>query len=63
MGCGGLAYEVEVGGWVLVLGEVGGDSQRREGGEVGRGGAIGFHRSRRIDLVVQLWVRGVVAMV
>ena len=51
------------GGWLFVPGEAGGDSRGREVSEVGRGGAVGFRRSRRIDSVVQLRERGVVAMV
>ena len=61
-GCGVSSVGMGDGGWVLVQGEAGGDSLRREVGKVGRGGAVGFCRSRRIDYVV-LRVRGVVAMV
>ena len=51
-----------VGAWVVVQGEAGGVSLRREVGEGGRGRVTGFRRSRRIDSVVQLRVRGVVVV-
>ena len=62
-GCGVSSVGMGDGGWVVVQGEAGGVSLRREVGEGGRGRATRFRRLRRINLVVQLRVRGVVVVV